>query len=603
MSDAASECQLFTWDRPSRSPPTVAEVLHDRSAVHRLQRESLALFEAFPLTESVSVAVLSPQLRHGLAVRIGGHSLFLCTDTPTTYILFVSDTMTERWSPNAHSSPQEMVRTPLDVPPRGAIWVLLAIFLAGTVLPAFATPVAAGPDVSITNVTVSPEQPGPDQLTEIEVTITNTGNGSEIVEITDVYLRRQGDENDIVRIEDLGTVISGESRRIPLTASFDDPGIKNLEVSVVGKDDNGNNVQMRYPLTIVVSESEPQLNFDVNDPTVDGETTVGVNITNGEPSPIRSLNLTVNGSNVHFDNPRRIAAELGPGGEKRFVYTAQFTEQTPNTITANLSYKTAAGQHRTIRQSTTVDAAATSGAGEHPQIGLSVAEALPGTTRPVNITVANGFDHDVRQVQVRAVSPAANFTVNERVRARLAAGTDAQFSFPTSVQSAGTYPVIVTLSYTDDGVRHQVNRTFQATFDAPSNPGEVTLTGIEAVQRGGTLEVSATAGNVGSDPVEAVVVSVGSTERIGSANYFVGDIDASDFASYTLSTSVTGNVSSVPLEVRYTVDGVEKQFTTEVRVERETIQRPDPGGGPPVIPIVGGMVLLVAAALVYRWRR
>lgn len=236
-----------------------------------------------------------------------------------------------------------------------------------------------------------------------------------------------------------------------------------------------------------------------------------------------------------------------------------------------------------------------------PQIELSVAEAVPGATRPVNVTVANGGANAVRQVSVDVSSPTAEFDLTRRVRAQVGADTTTTFQFPASVGESGTHPVNVTLRYTDDGDRRRVSRTFRATFDEPDNPGAIRLTGTEAVARGGSLEVSATASNVGSGAVKGVVVSVADAPNVGSATYFVGSVDASDFSSFTLTTSLTGNVSSVPVEVRYIVDGVERTFTAKVPVERRTVRRPDAdGGGLPVIPVAGLLVVLVAVGLGYR---
>jgi hypothetical protein len=221
----------------------------------------------------------------------------------------------------------------------------------------------------------------------------------------------------------------------------------------------------------------------------------------------------------------------------------------------------------------------------------------------VNVTVANGLDSDVRQLSVTASSPDADFAVAERVRSSLAANETAVFRFPASVAERGRYPVNVTLSYTRDGVRRQVTDRFSASFDAPPNPAEITLTGTEATLRGGTLEISATASNVGSGVAESVVVSVGDSQAVESTDYFVGSVDPSDFSSFTLNTGVSGNVSTVPVRVEYVVDGTQQSMTTDVPVERGVVRRPETngGGGLPVVPIAAVLVV-VAAVVLYRRR-
>jgi hypothetical protein len=485
-------------------------------------------------------------------------------------------------------------------------WSLVALLLVlAAVAPFAAGTVSAASDIAITNVTVSTERPAPGQLVEVRTTVRSSTNQSKAVEITDVYVRPEDSPGDKARVGNIGTVTGGQSLTVPLTLTFDDPGVKNLRVFVVGRTPDGEFVQRKYPLTVVVGGDGPGLNLRAEDPSVGGETAVSVNVTNGAAEAIRDVRLVVNGSNVAVDNPRRIAAVLGPGVERSFTYTATFLRNVPSTVETTLRYTTAGGQTRTVTERVSIGTDRLSASGERPQVELSVQEAVPGATRPVNVTVANGLDREVRQLRVVASSPTAEFDVTEQVRANLSAGEAVTLRFPASVEEAGTHPVNVTLVYTEDGVRRRTMRTFQASFRAPPNPAEVALTSVEAVATGGSVEISATAGNVGSTEAEAVVASVGDAPAVAPADYFVGDIDASDFASFTLRTSLDGNVSSVPLEVRYVVDGVERTATTEVRVERRVVDRPDrqSGSGFPVVPAVGIVVVLVLGAVGYRvWR-
>jgi len=481
---------------------------------------------------------------------------------------------------------------------------LFALLLVVAALPG-AAGLASADDagVAITNVTVSTERPSPGQLVEVRTTVRKAGNRSGTAEITDIYVRPEGGSNERARVENVGTVAGGQSLTVPLSVSFGSPGVKQLRVFVVGRSADGGLFHRKYPLTVVVDENGPGLNIKAENPSVGGETAVSVNVTNGASERLRDVRLAVNGSNVTVENPERIAARLEPGAERSFAYTATF-ESAPSTIEAALRYTTVEGQSRTVTEDATIGAGRLASAGDRPQIEVSVADAVPGATRPVNVTVANGLDHDVRQIRVVAASPSASFDVSERVRATLPAGETVTLGFPARVDEAGSYPVEVTLAYTDEGVRRRVNRTFRATFGAPANPAEIALTGTEAVATGGSLEISATAGNVGSTDAEAVVVSVPGAGDVAPADYFVGGIDSSDFASFTLRTSLSGNVSSVPLEVRYVADGVERNFTTEVPVERRTVRRPDAGGGGglPLVPAAAVVGVLVLAGVLYRVR-
>ncbi|AQL44247.1 hypothetical protein BV210_16675 [Halorientalis sp. IM1011] len=329
---------------------------------------------------------------------------------------------------------------------------------------------------------------------------------------------------------------------------------------------------------------------------------IAVNVSNGQSEAIRNLNLSVDGRNVRFEDPERLDAKLEPGTKRTFSYSGSVPDGDAGSITATLEYTNSMGQTQTLERTRRLGAASGSEAVDGPQLALSVAEGLPGTTRPVNVTVANGLEGDLSQVEVSVDSPTATFAASERVTSRLTVGETTDFQFPARVDESGTYPVSVTLNYTDDGARKQVTERFQAAFDAPPNPGTIELTGVDAVAQGGTVEITATASNVGSDEVESVIVSTGEAENVGRKKYFVGSVDASDFSSFTLSPSVTGNVSSVPVEVSYVVDGVRRNYTTEIPVtEAATPDRSPQQGGLPIVPIVV-IVALIAAVVLYRRR-
>jgi hypothetical protein len=137
----------------------------------------------------------------------------------------------------------------------------------------------------------------------------------------------------------------------------------------------------------------------------------------------------------------------------------------------------------------------------------------------------------------------------------------------------------------------------------------VILAGVEATQRGERLEISATASNVGGTEVGGVVVSVGGDETVRPQTYFVGSIEGSGFSTFTLRTTTTDRVTSVPVEVAYVTGGVERSVVTDVRVDSPRTPAPsrDRGGGSllsigRLATVAAGLVVLVAVGLLYRRR-
>lgn len=247
---------------------------------------------------------------------------------------------------------------------------------------------------------------------------------------------------------------------------------------------------------------------------------------------------------------------------------------------------------------------------QQPSLSVAVPDAVTGASRDVNVTVANGDDGPIRNVVLHAGSPAdaVSFDETTRVRGRLAAGETRTFTLPARTTAAGSYPVDLSLAYTDRGTRRTLNETFATRFAEPSNPGRVILSGVETTRRGGSLELSATASNAGGQPVGGVVVSVTETDAVRSRTYFVGSIDGSGFSTFSLRTSVTGDVSAVPVEVTYVTGGVERSFVTEVSVPAASTPATPPGGGGgglplgALAPVAVGLVLVALVGVVLRRR-
>jgi len=458
------------------------------------------------------------------------------------------------------------------------------------------------PQVSVSGVSVSPEQPVPDELVEIETTIRNAETGPQAVDVEAVYVREANGVTEYDRIRDLGTVTPGGVLNVPLTTTFEEPGIKNLRVNVVTQAEGGEIVTFEYPVTVVVRESGLEMGVSISESTVDGGV-VSVTVLNGRESAARNLELDVDTGGASFDDPVRREATVESGAEETYTFTVT-DGSLSGSVEATLAYTTPMGQRMTLTRTASADAGDGSGTLEHPLVDLSVEEAMPGATRSVNVTVANGLDTTIRQLDVSLSSPDVAFATTERVASSLGAGTDRGFEFDATVPGSGTYPVTVELRYTEDNVTRRVTRTFQAAFESPDNPGEVRLTGTEAVIRGGVLELSATASNVGSTEATGVVVAVDGDDApaVERADYFVGDVEGGDFSSFTIEAQVTENVSTVPVEVRYAVDGAEQSYVTEVPV-RQAPAADEPGGdggGFPLLVPVAGLVALLIGGVIYR---
>jgi hypothetical protein len=344
-------------------------------------------------------------------------------------------------------------------------------------------------------------------------------------------------------------------------------------------------------------------------PTVGEPFALRVTITNFENSQadatINDLAVNVNGDQQY------IAGDLGtlsPGSEITVTVPVTSDEPGQNRIQLELYGETSSGEIFNTETPYVVDVREP----QQPSVAVSVPEAVSGATRNTTVTVANGADRPIDNVVLTVDSPASEveFDETQRVAGELAAGATENYTFPARATSPGTYPIDVSVRYLDGGTQQEIERTFETGFTEPANVGEVRLTGVEATQRGRTVELSATASNVGGTEVNGVVVGIDDRAGISERNYFVGSIDASGFSTFTLQTQTSDPVSSIPVVVNYTTSGVQQSYVTNVSVARTA-----PTDGPPesdansglslgaVLPLGLIIGVIVIGGILYRRRR
>ena len=102
-------------------------------------------------------------------------------------------------------------------------------------------------------------------------------------------------------------------------------------------------------------------------------------------------------------------------------------------------------------------------------------------------------------------------------------------------------------------------------------PATIELTGLSVGREGGLLQITGSTSNVGMTSAQSVVVRVVETENVDPAapnrDFFVGEVPSSDFSSFDLTARTTGNVSAIPVEVSYIVDGERQTQQFEVGVD------------------------------------
>ncbi|MFC6992360.1 hypothetical protein ACFQH3_11735 [Haladaptatus sp. GCM10025707] len=459
--------------------------------------------------------------------------------------------------------------------------------------------------ISVTGATVTPEQPGVADLVTVTATIRNSAGSQQAFEVTAVSLEAREGSTRYDRVEDLGTLSPGESLAVPLTVTFEDAGVKKLEVEVRGRSTNGSGETIRYPVTIDVRESVidgsvPRLQIVTGSPVSNTESTYAVRVSNGGEATLRDLELTLSGSAIAVEDAVRVVPRLEPGQLLTFNFTVENERAGQFTTAAELSY-TVGDDRRTVSATRSVTV--------EPLVENVVVEASVQATEdtvvspPVTVSVLNLGNAPIENVVVTAATQdglAVARTLIPVVAAESAGSATLDLTGVTDPTD-----LIIQTAY-ETGT---VSGTSETTLRYTPRVGVVALTGINTEFEDGTLHITGSASNVGQGPAESVVVRVVPADGVTPAQpfreYFVGTVPESDFVVFDLYAEVDEGVTMVPVSVTYLAGGEERTETVQVRVEgNRTANDQQTGGGLDLPLILGGVfiVLLVAGVVGYAWR-
>ena len=470
--------------------------------------------------------------------------------------------------------------------------VVLSV-VAGVAVPA----AAANTDVAIESVDLSVDQPAPGESFTLRTTISNLDSSDGPVEVTDIYVRRAGSGSDLARIEDVGSIASGETREIPLTMSIDEQGEKRLVVNAVVRDADGDHQRVSYPLYVDVQEpDEAVISVAGLDSVAGEESQVDVTVSNGDDGPLSNVRLGLTGQ-ADVENPERVSASIQPGTQTTHTFAATFDEPGSRTLTATLTYKTDEGVTRTVTRNVTADVEP---ANLDPQ--LTAAATTANGSAALRATLAEFGNVELRDVQLRARVDGE--TIARTRLADVPAGESRVGTLDGSAIPAGEVTVVA--EYTAAG-RAETTETTLSYSPAPTT--DVTVTGIDVSRNGGVVTISGDAANVGSADASSVVMRVvpadGVTPVGPNKEYFVGAVESSQFSTFQLTANVSSGASEVPVRIEYTVDG--ERLSRVVEVDVSDAAGSGDGQSDTSAPgfslLLGGVAVVIAVALAGAYRR
>lgn len=496
--------------------------------------------------------------------------------------------------------------------------VLLTLLVLLSVLSTTPTVAVGVPDVRLTvsAVTVEPETPLVGETITVTATVQNSVGSASAVDVDRIVLR--GPDGRLDEAENVGSLSTGDSVTVPLTARFDEPGVRTLELRISGTDANRDTVSISHPVPVAVERAAPQATLDVFDPAVDAESRVQVTLANPAATPVRNLV-------VGFDRPfgesvedRRVVPLLDAGetvtvnlttipatsGEQELAVRVDYTSESGTEATTRLTRTVTVEPYvddvgvevRPVRP--TEDDGGTdvgdlqgllTGGGAVTDAGEAGETVEPDPTF-VEVVVTN-FGTVALDDVVVAPSTANVSLPRQAVSGPILPGESAT-ALVDLREVRQTEAVRVVVDY-EAGVRESRTET---TYAYRPLVGDVRITDVEMTRTDdGRVTLSGNAANVGRAEATGLVVAVLPSELVEPTypqrDYFVGTVGGSDFAPFDLTAEVNESATTVPVRVTYQVDGVRYDHVYDLPYDVSERERTRTGLS---IPALGtGIALLV----------
>jgi len=424
--------------------------------------------------------------------------------------------------------------------------------------------------------------------------------------IEDVELTVAGEDVAISnRREVLATVESGASRTIDFQYRPRSPGTHRMNATLSYTTAGGTSDTVTETVTIRAERVRPQLDVAVNDSVAGVESGGSVTVANAIGTEIRNVELTVGGDGVTVRDDREVFTRIANGDSVTSAFDFQPGSAGEHTLNATLRYTTGSGAVQTVSETVTVEAEAL-----RDRVSMDVSTVQGGSSQTVVVDVFNQGNAPATNLSVRGSSP--NASVGRVLLDSLAPGESRTVRLNATLSAdRADLDMVATYELGEERGETAVSTAVTQT------PGTISLTGVQVVPEGGRLRVSGSASNLGTTDAQSVLVSVVGSDRVTpvepNPEFFVGPVPASDFASFDVYAATEGNVSTIPLEISYIVDGQQRTRTVEVdataasqtlSAEERAASGDTGGGGFPWVVVVVGVFLVVAvlAIIVQAWR-
>ena len=482
--------------------------------------------------------------------------------------------------------------------------IALCSMLAAPVVSTGAAQTSTNAYLTVGNISVSQETPEPGERVTIRAKFQNSESSGSAVKITEASLRQKG--SLLNTANDLGSLGAGDSIEVPFATTFDSEGQKKLTIILRGTVANGGIAVIKKPVYVEVERSS-DVTLAVSrvyeaDAAVGAETPVNVTVANGNSEAITGVQVELTGASV--DNPNRITGSIDGGSEEHFQYDITFNEVGTQTLSGEVMYNTVGGDARTTTKNVNLEIV-------RPEVRADVSTHTL-SNGDTEVVLTNFGNTEFSDVEITASE--GDDTVAQNLMADIAPDSNESvvFDIPSSVDGTVTY----TATYTAAGTSHTTLLQDQSTVS-----GEIRLVSVEASQSIAGATITGDAANLGSTTADSVLVRVTETPGVSptapTGEYYVGEIEGSEFSTFELTAETESNIESIPVEITYVVDGERVTTTQEIDVEptgsentpssqdQSASDQGSPESGLPLT-VIGVALALIAIGIggfgVYRWR-
>lgn len=493
----------------------------------------------------------------------------------------------------------------------------------------------AAPDAQLTvgDVTVEPETPTAGAPTTVTATVESSVGSDEPVSIERVTLLDEEGEN-VTSATNLGMLSPGDDLSVPLTATFEEPGERNLELEVLARNATGGETTVNRPVTVVVESGAPTLETNVDSVVANTTTPVSTTVSNPTETTLRDVVVTMGGEHVEMSTDERVISALEPGEEREVTFDLRAVNVTGETLLrSDVIYRTPAGTTDRVNQTrvlgvepredevtirVTTDTAiedADDDAVDAPEIGFDIpgigggnGDGEPTPTGETVVTVSNVGNAPVSNVVLESMTDEGHLAT-QPVTTELGPGEEQ--SVPVSLSTVPETADVTFEATYEVPTAHGDNSTERVStvLERGADRGTVVVTGVDIDIDQGEATVTGDVGNPGDGTVTGVVVAAeedeGVTPIYPNRDFFVGEVESDSFAPFEVTASVGEDATHLPVEVQYFIDGEERTETLSLPLDG--VERTEEESGLswwlPVGVGFGALAVLLVAALLYRRRK